>query len=52
MRRFYQSLPGPAPVRVVLFTVLIVVAMALLIFVFEQAGDFLDDGGVISTLLT
>lgn len=51
MRKFYERLPGPAPVRVLILLVLAVVAFVLLIPLFEWAGTFLDDGGVIGALV-
>lgn len=52
MRKFYERLPGPAPVRILILLVLVAVAFVLLIPVFEWAGSFLDDGGVIGALGT
>lgn len=47
MRRLIERLPGPAPVRYLLAVVLAVIALAVLLVVFEYLGRFLDDGGVI-----
>lgn len=47
IRRFYQRLPGPAPAKVLQMVVLVVVALTLLILLFEWAGQFLDTGGVV-----
>ena len=51
MRKLYERLPGPAPVRVLILLVLAVAAFVLLIPLFEWAGTFLDDGGVIGALV-
>ena len=51
MRKFYERLPGPAPVRILILLVLAVVVFVLLIPLFEWAGTFLDDGGVIGALV-
>lgn len=47
MRRLFAALPGPLPVRILLMTVLIAIALVALFFVFEFLGTFLDDGGAI-----
>ncbi len=47
MRRLYRWLPGSPAVKGVLFTVIVVAAVAVLLVVFERAGDLLDNGGVI-----
>lgn len=52
MRRFFDALPGPAPVRVLILAVIVVVVLVLLGFLFEFAGDLLDDGGTIGALST
>lgn len=51
MRKFYERLPGPTPVRILILLVLAVVLFVLLIPLFEWAGTFLDDGGVIGALV-
>lgn len=47
MRRLFDSLPGPMAVKVLVAVAVVVVALILLGFVFDAAGDFLDDGGTI-----
>lgn len=47
IRRLYGRLPGPAPVKVLLSVFVVLVALVALGFVFERAGDLLDNGGVI-----
>lgn len=47
MRKLYNRLPGPAPIRVLILLVLVAAVFLLLIPLFEWAGSFLDDGGVI-----
>ena len=47
MRKLYNRLPGPAPIRVVILLVFAAVVFLLLVPLFEWAGTFLDDGGVI-----
>lgn len=47
MKRLYERLPGPAPVRILILVVLAAIVFVLLIPLFEWAGTFLDDGGVI-----
>jgi hypothetical protein len=49
MRRVFEALPGPTPVKVLIAIVIVVVALILLGFLFEAAGDLLDDGGTIGT---
>ena len=51
MRKLYDRLPGPAPVKVLLMVVIVAVVFLLLIPLFEWAGDFLDDGGVVGALV-
>ena len=48
IKRFYNSLPGPAVPRIVLMIVIVLITLTLLGFLFEWAGNILDDGGVIS----
>lgn len=50
MRKLYDRLPGPAPVRVLIMIVIAIVVFIALIPLFEWAGDYLDDGGVIGAL--
>ena len=46
MRRAFLSLPGPLPVKVVLATIIVIVALIILNFVYEWMGStFLDSGG-------
>ncbi len=47
MRKLFGLLPGPAPVRVLIMIVLSVVLLVALGFLFESAGDLLDNGGTI-----
>lgn len=47
MRRVFDALPGPVAVKILIAAVVVVVVLILLGFVFEAAGDFLDDGGTI-----
>ncbi len=47
VKRLYNALPGPTGVRIALVVVLVVVALIALAFLFERAGDFIDNGGVI-----
>ncbi|HLT97588.1 MAG TPA: hypothetical protein VK070_12445 [Acidimicrobiia bacterium] len=47
MRRLWDRLPGPAPVKVVELLVLLAVLLVALFFLFEWAGTFLDSGGVV-----
>ncbi len=51
MRKLYDRLPGPTAVKVLLMVVIVAVVFALLIPLFEWAGDFLDDGGVVGALV-
>ncbi len=47
MRRFYGMLPGPPAVKVLTMILVVVIALVVLVFLFEWAGDLLDSGGVI-----
>lgn len=47
MKSLLDRLPGPAPVRVLLFAVIVVAALAALLVVFEYLGRFLDQGGTL-----
>lgn len=47
MRKLFDVLPGPAPVRVLIMIVLSVVLLVALGFLFDAAGDLLDNGGTI-----
>ena len=47
MRKLYNRLPGPAPIRVLILLALAAVVFLLLVPLFEWAGTYLDDGGVI-----
>jgi len=49
IRKWFDALPGPLAVRLVLAFVVVAVLLALLAVVFERAGDLLDNGGVISS---
>lgn len=47
MRKLFDMLPGPTPVRVALFVLLVIVALVVLGIIFENAGGLLDSGGTI-----
>ena len=47
MRKIFEMLPGPTPLRVVLAAVVVVVALALLFVVFEYGGRYFDQGGTL-----
>ena len=48
IRRIFDRLPGPYPLRVIQLTVLTVAALALLVLFYEWVGNtFLDSGGTI-----
>jgi hypothetical protein len=47
IRKLYNALPGSAPLRVVIFVVIVLIVLVLLGFVFDAAGTLLDDGGTI-----
>ena len=47
VKRMFRSLPGPLPVRIVLAVIIVMVILVALGFIFERAGDLLDNGGVI-----
>jgi hypothetical protein len=47
MKRMWQALPGPTPLRAFLTILLVVGVLAVLVLLFEWAGDFLDSGGAI-----
>lgn len=47
MRRFFQRLPGPFLVRLVIVALAAVALLVALFFLFEWAGDLLDSGGVV-----
>ncbi len=47
MKKMFAMLPGPAPVRVVLGAAIIVVALALMLVLFEYAGRYFDQGGTL-----
>lgn len=48
LRRWFEALPGPTPVKVVLAVLIVAVAVVLLGVAFEYLGRFLDSGGAIS----
>lgn len=50
MRRLFDALPGPAPVRVLILVVAVLVAVVALGLLFEWAGDFVDNGGTIGAV--
>jgi hypothetical protein len=48
IRRLFDTLPGPAWVRVIQLMILGVIALGLLVFFYEWVGDtFLDSGGTL-----
>ncbi|GMQ93925.1 MAG: hypothetical protein BMS9Abin12_1407 [Acidimicrobiia bacterium] len=48
-RRMFNALPGPTPVRIILATIILVVAFIALMFVYDWMGNnLLDSGGTIS----
>lgn len=47
VKRLFQSLPGPLPLRILLAIIVVAVMLVALGFIFERAGDLLDNGGVI-----
>ncbi len=47
LKRIYNGLPGPPPVRAGVMVVLLVLALMALALAFERAGDLIDNGGVI-----
>lgn len=47
IRRLYEALPGPPPAKIAIMIVLALVALTLLVILFEWAGQFLDTGGVV-----
>ncbi len=48
MRRFYHTLPGPAPVKIVEMVVIVAIALVALHFFYTWLGNtFLDTGGAI-----
>jgi hypothetical protein len=49
MKRLLLRLPGPMPVKIALATVIVVVALVALFFVYDWMGTtLLDTGGTIS----
>lgn len=48
MRRLWDRLPGPTPVKLIEALVLVAVALVGLGFLFEWAGGLLDSGGAIA----
>ena len=49
MKRFILRLPGPMPVKIVVFAAIVVVALVGLFFFFDWIGtSLLDTGGTIS----
>lgn len=47
MKKVWDRLPGPTPVKVAEAVLLVIVALVLLVILFEWAGRFLDSGGAI-----
>jgi len=48
MKAAFLRLPGPIPVKVVLATVIVIIALVVLNAVYNWMGTFLDSGGTIS----
>lgn len=48
IKRIYLALPGSPAVRGALMVVGVLVALTLLVILFEWAGQFLDTGGAIT----
>ncbi|MDK1018664.1 MAG: hypothetical protein QGD89_04600 [Actinomycetota bacterium] len=49
IRRMFNALPGPTPVRVVLAVIITVVAFVALMFLYDWMGsNLLDSGGAFS----
>ena len=50
IRWIYRSLPGPTPLRIATFTVLVLLFLIALHFIYSWLGDtFLDTGGSIAS---
>ncbi len=47
MKNLLNRLPGPTPVRALLFAVIVIVVLVALLVVFEYLGRFLDQGGTL-----
>ena len=48
IRRWYLALPGPTPVRIVLATAIVLVALIALFFIYDWIGNsLLDTGGTV-----
>ncbi len=47
LKRIYNALPGPPAARIVVMVLVVALALIALAFVFERAGDLIDNGGVI-----
>lgn len=48
IRRLFQSLPGPLPVRLLIALVIVAVFLVALFFFYEWVGStFLDTGGTL-----
>ncbi len=50
MRRLYHALPGPPAAKVLQIIILVVVVLVGLGFLFEWAGQFLDNGGTMAVV--
>ena len=49
MKRLFNRLPGPLPVRIVLAVMIVIIAVILLFFIYDWMGNtLLDSGGTIS----
>lgn len=47
IRTIYNRLPGPAAVRVLVMTVVVLALLVVVIWSYEILGDLLDTGGTI-----
>jgi hypothetical protein len=47
MKNLLNKLPGPTLVRALLFGVIVIIALGVLLVVFEYLGRFLDQGGTL-----
>ncbi len=49
MKRLFNRLPGPLPVKIVLALIIIVIALIALFYIYDWMGTaLLDSGGTIS----
>jgi hypothetical protein len=47
MKRAFNALPGPVPVKVLVAVVLVAILLVILNFVYDWMGNVLDSGGTI-----